>query len=147
MDLPLPRKNTVWRRWPLLKPDFSKKFCPRPENQPVGSRLPFRETFVETWGDLYLDVLAQIAAFTNECGAVKMGAFWHHVDCVDMLKFQCALMRMAHIRRNKLVDYFSCSEGDPVIRELSLSFKRFSAIYRNLRMFSEANVKASGANN
>ncbi len=146
-ELPLPPLDTKWRRWPYRKPDLTKKFSPKPENLPVGTRLPRRERFVETWADIVLPVIELVAQNTNERGSEVDGAQWRNVDFVTFAKFECALLRMAQVRRNKLVDYFRKSDGDPVIRDLNLSFKSFAAIYRNLRMFSASTANLSGVSN
>ncbi len=146
-DLPLPPLAIKWQRWPFRQPDLTKVFSPRPENLPVGTRLPQRERFVATWADICLPILETIASFTNERGKDVDAANWRDVDFVTFAKFECALLRMGHIRRNRMKDYFSVSKGDPVIQSLNLSFKTFAAIYRNIRMFSSRQAHLSGASN
>ncbi len=136
-----------WRRWPYKRPDHSKTFSPRPENTPVGTRLMRREKFVHTWADVCLPVLEVVSNFTNEKGSVKEGAFWNNIDFVLMAKFECVLLRMSVVRRNKMRDYWSPRDGDPVVRDLGISFKSFAMIYRNLRMFSEKEAQMSGKSN
>ncbi len=146
-ELPLPPAAIRWHRFPYRRPDLNKTFNPKPENLPVGTRLDRHERFVETWANICLPVLEKVAQFTNERGREVEGAAWRDVDFVTFAKFECVLLRMAHVRRNRLKDCFSTTKGDPVVRQLNLSFKAFSAIYRNLRMFSASEASASGASN
>ncbi len=92
-----------------------------------------------------MSALEKITEWTNENGEKKDGASWRKVDFVGMAKFQCVLLRMGHVRRNKMKDYFEKRTGDPVVRSLKMSFKQFAAVYRRIRMFSESAAAVSGA--